>query len=86
MPGGYHNDLSQSAKGAFSITPADGADLAKVTRGLYVGVQGDVKVDMANDTDTAVVFTDLAAGVIHPLAVRRVYSTDTDATNIVGVY
>lgn len=70
---------------AFAITPHDTNDLAITTRGLYVGGTGDVKVDMA-DTGTAVVFTAMAAGVIHPIRVTRVYNTDTDATAIVGVY
>jgi len=73
------------AEHAFAITPADGTDLAYVTRGLYVGVSGDAKVDMVGG-EQAVVFTALAAGVVHPLRVTRVYSTDTTATNIVGVY
>jgi len=70
---------------AFAITPDNDEDLAYVTRGIYVGVAGDVKVDMFG-TGTAVVFKDLAAGVVHPLRVKRVYEAGTDATNIVGVY
>ena len=77
--------LESPATHAFAITPHNTNDLAYVTRGLYVGVSGDVKVDMRGG-ESAVVFTGLAAGVIHPLRVKRLYDTDTDATNIVGVY
>jgi hypothetical protein len=35
---------------------------------------------------TTVLFTDLVAGVVHPLAVKRVRSTSTTATSIVGIY
>lgn len=70
---------------AFAITPDNDEDLAYVTRGIYVGVAGDVKVDMFG-TGTAIVFKDLAAGVVHPLRVKRVYEAGTDATDIVGVY
>ena len=77
--------LESPAFSAFAVTPHDTNDLAYTTRGLYVGVSGDVKVDMAG-SGTAVVFTALAAGVVHPLRVTRVYDTDTDATNIVAVY
>ena len=76
--------LIDPAAGAAIITPSDSADLAEAPRGLYVGVTGDVQVDMA-DGDT-VIFKALAAGVVHPLMVRRVYSTNTTATDIVGVY
>ena len=75
--------LIDPADGAFAITPSDTEDLEQVTRGLYVGVSGDVKVDMANGD--AVTFVSLAAGVIHPLRVRRVYSTGTAATSILGI-
>ena len=80
-----YRDLDDPAIHAFAITAHNTDDLAYVTRGLYVGVSGDVKVDMRGG-ESAVVFTGLAAGVIHPLRVKRVYDTDTDATNIVGVY
>ena len=69
---------------AEAVTPNDSTDITE-TRGLYVGVQGDVKVDMASGA-TAVTFTNLAAGIIHPLRVTRVYSTDTTATNITALY
>ena len=45
--------LTDPAAGAAIITPSDSADLAEVTRGLWVGVTGDVQVDMA-DGDTVV--------------------------------
>jgi len=69
---------------AFSVTPNDSVDLTYVTRGLYVGASGDVKVTVHGGE--AVTFVDLAAGVIHPLRVTRVWSTGTAATGIVGVY
>lgn len=72
------------ALGAFDVTPNNSADLAIVTRGVYVGVTGNLKVDMANG-DT-VTFVGLAAGVIHPIRAQRIYATGTTATSIVGVY
>lgn len=73
-----------SAQSASSITPNDTTDLTRVTRGIYVGASGTLKVDMA-DAST-VTFTGLAAGMIHPIAAKRVYVTGTSATGIVGVY
>jgi allophanate hydrolase subunit 2 len=75
---------SAPAESAFAITPSDTVDLAHVTRGIYVGVTGDVKVDMVGGS--TVTFVNLAGGVIHPLCVKRVYATGTTATNILGVY
>ncbi len=71
---------------AVAVTPNNSTDLATFpTRGIYVGVSGNIKVDMAG-TGTAIILKNLAAGVVHPLAVKRVYSTDTTATDIVAVY
>jgi hypothetical protein len=72
------------ATGGFAITPNNSTDLARVTRGIYVGGTGNLNVDMADGT--TVLFTDLVAGVVHPLAVKRVRSTSTTATSIVGIY
>lgn len=84
MPAEGTYSSTHPAHGGFSITPDDSDELTRITRGIYVGVAGDVKVDFANG-DT-VTFTDLAAGVIHAIAVRKVYSTGTAATNIVGIF
>ena len=67
---------------AASVTPNDSTNIAP-TRGLYVGVSGDVKVTMLDGT--AVTFVGVAAGIVHPLQVVRVWSTGTDATDIVAL-
>lgn len=72
------------ARKAFAITPNDNADLATFTRGLYVGVSGDVSVILIDDS-AAVTFVGLAAGIVHPIAAKRVRSSATTATSIVGV-
>ena len=76
--------LTAPASHAFDVTPADDEDLAYTTRGIYVGTSGDLKVDLAGSG--TVTFVDIAAGLIHPLRVTRVYDTGTDADDIVGVY
>lgn len=80
----HANSLDGPAKNAVAITPDDDNDLATSTRGLYVGVSGDVKVTLVGGV--TVTFGALAAGVVHPLRVQRVHSTDTDATGIIGVW
>jgi len=73
--------VAPAAAGA-AVTPHDTNNIAP-TRGLYVGVSGDVKVVMLDGT--TVTFVGLAAGIVHPLTVVRVFSTDTTATNIVAL-
>lgn len=76
--------LSSPYSHAAAVTPSDEADLATSTRGLYVGASGDVKVTLVGGETVTLV--DLAAGVVHPLRVQRVHSSDTDATGIVGLW
>lgn len=80
----FTGGLESPVSSGFAVTPADDADLPYATRGIYVGVSGDVKVDLAGG-DT-VTFVGLAAGMIHPIRAKRVYDTGTDAESIVGVY
>lgn len=79
-------DLNGPAYRAAAITPNDGTDLAFVTRGIYVGVTGDVAVNMANTPGANVIFKAVPAGSLLPLAVARVLATGTTATNIVAVW
>jgi hypothetical protein len=79
------NGLSSiPALNGFAVTPSDSVDLAAASRGIYVGVSGNVKVTTLNGD--AVTFVGLAAGIIHPIAASRVWSTGTAATSIVAVY
>jgi len=65
----------------YSVTPAD-ADLAVVTRGLYIGGTGDVVVMGLNGVVTT--FTDVPAGTILPVRAKQVRAA-TDATYIVAL-
>lgn len=73
-----------SAGAAGAVTPSDSTDLTQVTRGIYIGASGDVNVDM--EDGTTLLFTAMAAGVVHPLRVKRVRSISTTATGIVALY
>lgn len=64
-----------------NITPSDSTDLTDALRMLIVGVGGDVKI--TDTRDVTGVFT-LEAGN-YPIRVKRVWSTGTTATGLVGV-
>lgn len=71
------------------ITPSDTDNIAfggmaKATRGLSIAAAGDLRVLTVNDEDITIPTDALAAGIIHPIAVKRVYFTGTTATGIVG--
>ena len=75
------------ASGAYAITPSDTQRLPFDTRGLYVGVTGNVTVVMANDVlANTVLFTAVPAGSLLPISVAYVLSSGTTASSLVGVY
>lgn len=69
------------ASHAVAITPTDGATIAE-TRGLHVGVSGNVAVRMVSGASVTFVGVQ---GVL-PVQVDQVSSTGTTATNIVALY
>lgn len=71
--------------GAITVTPSDAANLSKVsTKGIFVGVTGNVKVTL-ND-GSIVTFTGLLGGTFYPIIAKRIWATDTTATNILALY
>lgn len=70
--------------GAVSITPSDSADLTDPVSALWIGGAGSgaLKVDtVGGDTIT---LTGVPAGLLE-LAVKKVYSTGTNVTAIIGL-
>lgn len=68
---------------AEAVTPSDTVDLTRVSRALWVGVAGDVKVTM-RDGGANVVFSNMTVGW-HPIRASRILSTGTTASSIVSV-
>lgn len=73
-----------SLRGAAEITPSDSANLARPTSAIMVTVAGNIAVDFV-DVGT-VTITGLLVGVRYDFAVKKVYSTATTATGIIGFY
>lgn len=70
-------------KSAAAVSPSDTVDLPHVSR-LYVGVAGDVKVDLVGGS-TGITFKNHPVGYM-PGFVTRVYSTGTAASQIVALW
>lgn len=86
QPGQKDDHLSRivSIKRSYTVTTSDTDDLPNgVTEGLLVETAGNVKVTY----QTGVIDSPyLAAGVWHPMNVKRVWTTDTDAVGINAGY
>lgn len=68
----------------FAITPHDSTSEAVNFRAVWVGVAGNVVI--VSESGTAVTYVGAAAGSIIPMRGKRVNSTSTTATNLVGMY
>lgn len=83
MSAGYHDvDATVAARDAVAVTASD-ATIIPVTRGLYIGTGGTIKVRMASGN--SVTFTNVSAGIF-PVQVDMVYSTSTTASGIFALY
>jgi hypothetical protein len=66
------------------ITPSDSTDLPNATRGIWVGVAGDIKVNGLT-TGTGIVLKNAPVGLLVG-QFSRVYATGTTATDLVAEY
>jgi hypothetical protein len=68
-----------------AITPSDSTDLsAEKFKALWVGGAGNIAVLAVNDS-SAVTISGVAAGTLIPIMAKKVMSTNTTATLIVGL-
>lgn len=65
------------------VTPSDSVDLDRPMRALYVGGTGTVTLALLDNS--TVLFTAVPVGAILPVQFRRVNSTGTTATLLVGM-
>ncbi|WP_422027228.1 spike base protein, RCAP_Rcc01079 family [Pyruvatibacter mobilis] len=80
---GVATGLTSPADTAFAVVPSNDTDLPTVTRGLYVGVSGDISLVMRDGSEA--VLANVQAGSALALRIRRVKATGTTAQNLVGL-
>lgn len=80
--GSKYKAAPASAGAAIDLSATD-VSLTQVSRAVYVGGAGDVKVDMPSAT--AVTFKNMQLGW-HPIRVSKIYKTGTTATDLVVVW
>jgi hypothetical protein len=72
------------ANHAFAVTPHDTNPIAHVSRWLYVGGAGALKLTL--DSGDVVTFGAVSAGSLIPIRASIVWSAGTAATHIVALY
>jgi hypothetical protein len=75
---------SDPATNAVLVSPNDSTDLTYVSRAVYVGTGGNMKVTM-QDSGT-VLFTGVPSGTTLPIRVSRIWSTTTTASTIINLF
>lgn len=81
------SSVNAPAAHSVAIVTNDAADQAITYKAIYVGNTGDVKVELAGDTvGNAVTFKNVPNGAFLPIRARKIYTTGTTATNMVGLY
>lgn len=75
--------LESPADNAFAIAPSDTVDFTSMARGIYVGTAGNIVAVMRNGA--VITFSNVPAGMILPIRCSRVNSTNTTASNMVGL-
>ncbi len=79
----FRTHLESPAKDAFAISGNDNTDLANSTRSIYVGGSGNIKLTTIDGS--TVTFNGAIAGSILPIRAKRIFSTGTTATNLIGL-
>jgi hypothetical protein len=82
--GAGDSSLVDPASTAFPIAVSDTQNLPQTTRGIAMGVVGDLHVLMRDGTEVTIPSGVLASGMIHALRVQKVFNTGTTATGIWG--
>jgi hypothetical protein len=73
-----------SFQNAAAVTTSNTEDLANTASALYIGVSGNVKVDMEGAGE-AIIFKAVPVGILRG-RFTRVYATGTAATDIVALW
>jgi hypothetical protein len=83
--GGHMPGWESPGQSLVAVTPHDSNNITGGdVRALWVGGAGNVAILAAGDS-SAVTIVGVPAGTLLPIATTRVNSTNTTATNIVGI-
>ena len=84
LRGGAFGPISGPASNAAEVTLHDTNELSYVTRGVYVGGAGDLKVTM--QTGAEVTFVGVVAGTVLPIRCHILWLTGSTATSVVALW
>jgi len=80
--------IDSPAASGFVITANDTVNLEQTTRGIYVGVAGDIGIQFSGyfgQSNVNILFTNVPVGIL-PVRADRVHAANTTATGLIGLY
>lgn len=82
----FRSGLESSARRSFEISPNDNEDVDIIPRAIRVGGGGVIVALLIDDAEgqSPVAYENVADGDVMDIRPRRIFSTGTTATNIVG--
>lgn len=80
----YSSALDSPARDGAALSGNDTADLTYMPRALYIGIGGDLRVEMAGGQ--VLTFANVPGGTILPLRISKLLQTGTTARQILGVW
>jgi hypothetical protein len=80
----FGRSLTSPPEDAAPVAPNDSAELTHVTRALYVGSAGDVRLRMLGGGE--VTLKGLTQGSLIPIRAVQIYATGTTASALVGLW
>ena len=83
FPRSTHTNPDGPAGWAEAVTPSDTVDLAYTSRGIYVGVTGNVA--LITEEGNTVTFTAVPAGTTLAVKATRILATGTTATSLLAL-
>lgn len=76
---GSNPGVGTAAQHGVAVTPSDSTDLTNVTRWVYTGTGGDIKVTLRDGTTLIIPGT--TAGVMLPIMVSRIWAAGTTVSS-----
>ncbi len=80
----HSRSLTAPPENGAAVSPSDTARLGFVTRAVYVGGAGTLRVEMLGGE--TITFEGLAAGTVLPIRTGKILATGTTATALVALW
>lgn len=77
------SNVGDPAVYAKAVVPNDAADMPTQCRSIYVGTTGNIQVTTVGG-DVAV-FNNVPAGMVLPVQAKRIWATNTTASNLIAL-